>query len=276
MTKKLFIAISVVASIAVFSQKKEKKEETYPKAEFTLEDGNKMSALFVAYTYPNGSYPSFFDKDDIYSFEYKTSPESKTEKISAKEVKSMKIYNDEGDFVNGVERLDLKAINSNGELVDKTKRSFQPLLYDGKIQIFGSNIFMCQGNIKSHCTYVYSTFYIRNSKDDFAIMPVDYDRINLFNFGSAEEKMIGAFRVVGKNCESFNQYLSFLEKKLGEKEFRKKFKEEFKKVRTEAFEEAKNSGKKGNFQNIVGDKMLLYYLNFYSGIVKEYEKNCPN
>jgi len=273
MTKKLLIAISVITSITTFSQK---KENTYPKAEFTLENGSKMSALFVAYTYPNGSYPSFFDKDDIYSFEYKTAPEAKTEKIGAKEVKAMKIYDENGDFVNGIERLDLKAINSNGELVDKRKRSFQPLLYDGKIQIFGSNMFMCQGNLKAACTYVYSMFYIRNSKDDFAIMPVDYDRINLFNFGSAEEKMIGAFRIVGKNCENFNQYLSFLEKKLEDKEFRKKFKEEYKKVRTDSFEEAKSSGKKGNFQNILGENMLRYYLNFYSGIVKEYEKSCSN
>lgn len=245
-----------------------------PKVEFTLMDGSKINGLFVAYNYPNGSYPGFFDKNNIYSFEYKKTQESKTEKLVANDVKILKIFDENGEVVNSIEKLNMKAVDKNGEASDKKKKSFQPLLYDGKIQIFGSNINMCTNSI---CNYAYSEFYIKNAKDDFAIMPVDYDKLNLLNVFSIYDKLVEAFRYAGRNCLDFQKYMDVFEAKIKDKSFRKKMTADVKETRKRAFDEAKAQKLGHNeIQEMIGLRMQEYYLNLYSGIISEYEKNCPN
>lgn len=112
----------------------------------------------------------------------------------------------------------IKAINTKGEVVDKSHDSSQPILYDGKLQIYGSNIFASDKNL---CRYSYSAFYIKNSKNDFGIMPIDFDRINIFNIGSIPEKMVEDFRFVGKDWPEFQNYLKTLQSKVVEKSFQK-------------------------------------------------------
>ena len=52
-------------------------------------------------------------------------------------------------------------------------------------------------------------------------MPIDFDRINIFNIGSIPEKMVEAFRFVGKDCPEFQNYLKTLQSKVVEKSFQK-------------------------------------------------------
>ena len=73
-------------------------------------------------------------------------------------MKSLTIYDDSGDIATKINKLDLKAINTKGEVVDKSHDSSQPILYDGKLQIYGSNIFASDKNL---CRYSYSAFYIK-------------------------------------------------------------------------------------------------------------------
>lgn len=243
-----------------------------PKVEFLLADGSKVNGFFVGYTYPNGTYPVFFDKDEIYNFVYKKTKSSEDEKFGANDVKSVKIYDDYDDVTNVMERLDMKYVDKDGEVTDKKKRAFQPLLYDGKIQIFGSNLKVCRGAI---CNYVYSKFYIKNVKDDFAVMPVDYDKMGLFA-GSLYDKMVEAFKYAGRNCPEFQKYMDNFQAKLEDKNFKKEINARFKGVRKQAYEDGKkaNLGYNGT-EDLIGKYMLQAYLEFYSGIIKEYEKNCP-
>ncbi|MFC6268787.1 hypothetical protein [Frigoriflavimonas asaccharolytica] len=265
------LLLMFVTFSSVFAQKKDE----YRKAEIFMNDGTKLNILFVGYTYPNGNFLSNFATSNVYKFEYKLTEDSKIEKVDAKDVQSLTIFDDSGDVTSKIYKLDLKAINTKGELVDKSRDSFQPILYDGKLQIYGSNIFACEGNGKSLCRYAYSVFYIKNSKEQYGIMPVDFDRINLFNLGSIPEKMVEAFKYVGKDCPEFQQYLKVFEGKVVEKSYQKKMKEDYKNLYNKANEEAKKSGKSfGESQQLFGDYMLEYYLDFYKGIVMEYEKNC--
>lgn len=275
MKLKLSILAMCFYSAQFFSQQYYGKQQSkdLPKAEFILADGSKVDAFFVGYTYPNGTYPGFFDKDDIYNFVYKKTKTSADEKFGANEVKLVKIYDDHDDVVNAIERLNMKYIDKNGQVSDKKKRSFQPLLYDGKLQIFGSNLTICTG---AACNYVYSKIYIKNAKDDFAVMPVDYDKMGLFA-GSLYDKMVEAFKYAGRNCPEFQKYMDNFQSKLDDKDFKKQINERFKGVRKKAYEDGKSAklGYNGT-QELIGQYMLQAYLDFYGGIVREYEKNCPN
>ena len=277
MRKKLLIGLLCIISIRAYSQKQyygKKEMKDQPKVEFTLEDGSKINGLFVGYNYPNGTYPGFFDKDDIYSFEYKKTESSSSEKIGAKDVKIVKIFDDYGDMVNMIERLDMKFVNKKGVANDKNNRSFQPLIYDGKIQIFGSNIQICVQN--SACNYAYSALYLRNKKDDFAIMPIDYDKLSLLNVFSVYDKLVEALRYAGRDCQEFQKYMNLFEAKIKDKSFRKQLNATYKENKKLAIDE----GKKNNLtysetQELLGDKMLAFYIDLYGGVIKEYEKNCP-
>lgn len=271
--KFLFLLICMTGA-KLFSQAYYGKEKVkdLPKAEFLLADGSTVNAFFVGYTYPNGTYPGFFDKDDIYNFIYKKTKTSADEKFGADEVKILKIYDEQDDVTSTIERLDMKYIDKDGKVNDKRKRSFQPLLYDGKIQIYGSNMKACS---TASCNYIYSQLYIRNAKDDFAVMPVDYDKLGLFA-GSLYEKMVEAFRYAGRDCPEFQKYMDTFEAKVQDKEFKKMLNTKFKDVRKKALDEGKKNKLGHNAtQDLVGDYMLEAYLEFYGGIIKEYEKNCP-
>lgn len=272
---KFFLALFCLIFTKSFSQSYfgRHNEKDLPKADFLLTNGSTVSGFLVGFTYPNGTYPDFFNRNDIYNFIYKKTKTSEDEKFGADEVKSVKIYDEQDDVINSIERLDMKYVDKNGEVSDKKKRSFQPLLYDGKIQIYGSNMKVCTRSI---CNYAYSQLYIRNAKDDFALMPVDYDKLGLFA-GSLYDKMAEAFKYVGRDCPEFQKYMKSLETKLEDKTFRKEINARFKDVRQKAFDDGKKQNLEHNAtQDLLGDYMLEAYLEFYGGIIKEYEKNCPN
>lgn len=275
MAKKIILAVLSFFYLEFYTQQYYGKEkfDKLPKVEFTLMNDTKIEGLLVAYNYPNGSYPSFFDKNNIYSFQYKKNENSETENIKANDVKKIQVFDQSGDPISTIEKLDMVAVDKNGDVTKKTKKSFQPLLYDGKIQIFGSNINICTNSI---CYYAYSEFYIKNTKDDFAVMPVDYDRINLLNIFSISDKLVEAFRYTGRNCPDFQKYMDIFEAKIKDKSFRKKMTSDLKEIRKKSFDDGK-SQKLGHdgIQDLLGLRTQEYYLNLYSGIIKEFEKNCP-
>lgn len=179
----------------------------------------------MAYTFPTESLYAFMKESDIYKFEYKLGPEGKLLKVDASELQKVKFLDEFEDERLGLERLKLKAVNDKGVVDDKAYNSWQPLLYDGKIKIYGSNLYSCSGSI---CTFVFSKFYHRNERDDFAVMPIDFDRLNLLNLCKMDEKRVEAFRLVGKGGPEFNKYLDGFYAKLQKKSFRKQVNEDMK------------------------------------------------
>ncbi|MCC2589826.1 hypothetical protein [Chryseobacterium sp. MFBS3-17] len=162
-------------------------------------------------------------ESDIYKFEYKLEPEGKLLKVDASELQKVKFLDEFEDERLGLERLKLKAVNDKGVVDDKAYNSWQPLLYDGKIKIYGSNLYSCSGSI---CTFLFSKFYLRNEKDDFTVMPIDFDRLNLLNLGKMDEKRVEALRLVGKDCPEFSKYIDFFYDNLkNDKEFKKSLEE---------------------------------------------------
>lgn len=271
MRKTLLFAFFILLSAASFAQK---QKEIYPKAIMVMNDGSEKNVYFVAYNYPIKPALKFFRKTDILNFEVKLSPEAETEKINSDLVKAVKFVDDYDDEILGLEKLKMKTVDSDGKISDKSHVSWQPLLYDGKIKIYGSNSYMCaqDGN---QCSYAVSEFFLRNSQDDYAVMPVDYDRLNLLNFWKADERMIESFKLVGKNCANFNSYVDTVYQKFQDKNFRKKMSADIKEARKRGFDEGKAENLGYNrTQERVGRRTQEYYMNFYVGIIQEYEKNC--
>ncbi len=271
--KRILLGFVLIGTQSSLSAQKSDRE-IYSRAVFTMNDGSKKPVLFYRYTYPTQSLYTYIEGSDIHNFEYKLEAESKILKINAEEVKKVRFMDEYEDEILGLERLQLKAVNIKGEIVDKAYDSWQPLLYDGKIKIYGSTSYNCTNNA---CSYANTRIYIRNAKDDFAIMPIDYDRLNLFNMGKVDEKMVEAFRMVGGGCADFNIYLETLQNKLRDREFRKQYSQEWLAIFRKSIKEGRARRKgKATTNNTIAENMMEFYMKMYTGIVFEYEKNCKH
>ncbi|WP_312172891.1 hypothetical protein [Chryseobacterium sp.] len=133
MKLKLLLLLICITSTKLFSQPYGKQgTKDLPKVEFLLTDGSKADGFFVGFTYPNGTYPAFFDKDNIYNFIYKKTKSSEDEKFGADEVKSVKIYDEYGDVTNEINRLDMKYVDKDGKSAIKRRGHFSRYFTMGK------------------------------------------------------------------------------------------------------------------------------------------------
>lgn len=250
------------------------RNNLHSRAVFTLNDGSEQPVFFEGYTTPSQSIMQFVRGTDIYKFRYKLEEDAKTLTIDASEVKKVKFLDEFEEERLGWERLNLYAVSDKGEVTEKVYESWQPLLYDGKIKVYGSNVYSCTSY---GCQWAHVRMYLRNEKDDFAVMPVDYDRL-LISFWKQDEKLVEALRLVGKDCPEFNKYIDFFYDKLkNDKEFRKKFKRDRDYLRQRALKETKARGLRGRervrfFENYTLD----FHLDFYQKVIAEYEKNCQH
>src|SRR5690606_20862916 len=255
--KRILLGFILLGTLSSLSAQKSDKE-IYSRAVFTMNDGSEKPVLFYGYTYPTQSVYTYIEGSDIHKFEYKLEAKSKVLKIDAKEVKMVKFLDEYEDEIRGLERLVLKAVNVKGEIVDKAYDSWQPLLYDGKIKVYGSTSYNCTNNA---CSYAHTSIYIRNAKDDFAVMPIDYDRLNLFNMGKIDEKMVEAFRMVGGGCADFNIYLDSLQSKLRDRAFRKQYSQEWLAIFRKSMKEGRERRKGyGTTQNSMAENMMELYM----------------
>jgi len=284
MTKKLFTAISLVVSIAVFSQKTDKNKSDYAPVEITKSDGSKMTVLFKRITLPSiSTFKEVFggNQNTNVKIEFKTSENGPTEKINSKDIVMLKILDKDQDEIIAFERLAIRQFDRNNVLKDIKQVLYMPQIYDGKISIYGEANFICQDTSPSrkknnftNCEYVHSTFYLKNNDKQFAVAPLD---IKLFNTNRSFDNFVNAFKAAGKECSEFNTYLESFRRKMDDKQFQKKIKEDAISYRKEVKKKASelDLNKEGRLKYI-GEKLFFYEAQFYIGIVKEYEKNCPN
>ncbi|GAB0157405.1 hypothetical protein CHRYSEOSP005_26800 [Chryseobacterium sp. Alg-005] len=205
-------------------------------------------------------------------FEYKVSEESEVQKINYNDIKKLKVIDKFDDEIVGYEKLNIKKVSKDNVVSDKNYDVLLPILYEGKINIYGYEYSVCTNNMG--CMYVGTIMYIKNHKSDYAIMPVDIDEASFFNLGSLDEKFINAFKFVGGDCPDFIKYLDDLYIKMQSKDFRKQLKQDSKDVHNEAIEEAKSLEKKDRF-NYIAAKRSQFEVQRFIKIINEYEKNCP-
>lgn len=204
---------------------------------------------------------------DRRTFKYRASEEGETKIMDLDDITSILL---KGEDTIRYEKLKLKTINTKNEVIDLNKEVIMPLLREGPINLYGLGVSHC----REGCQMIFVIVYIKNVNQDYAYIPIDYNRINFFNIGSLDDKFFKSFAEAGSDCPEFLEYLETVEQRFANKDIRKDYKtayKEFQKEKKEKLKEIKGVKNKRKAEN---DMDTAYFLKFYTDIIDEYTSFC--
>lgn len=271
MVKKILFSIFCFLSISFNSQNKEAQEDL---VEFQKEDGSSFKSYDVSTVTKTIRLGQIILNNQISGFKYTSLTDQKKYTVSAKDVKKVIYYN--GNEIRQVqEKIKVKAVDKKGNLSNDMDEIFEFLLYDGEIKLYGSNVFECID--LTNCYYIHSNFYIKRNGEPYAVLAVKPKSQFNTKIGSSIENIVDAFRVVGGNCSSFNQYLSVFQKEMmEEKQLDKTLQKEYQQIYKTTLQELKKDREQfRKLFDVVSGKVQNRQAEVHLGIIKEYEKNCP-
>lgn len=272
----VFIFILFQKSIAqdlVFSFSKKEYLSTIIK----LENGNELHGYMKDFTLPNTvefrglafNFKSIESKLklDRTEFKFKKTLDSKIELLDSDNIQSITLI-DKDTII--FEKIKLKTVNSNLEIIDLEREIMAPLVRKDKINFYAINVY--KGDKLSGLSFVLN--YIRKPEDQFALIPIDINRINLFNLGSVDDKYIRAFEEVGKDCPKFLEYLNYQKKLFDDKNYRKQFKEEKIQRYKELKEKLKTAKSSEEIREIQDNSKSYEFTRLIHNLINEYVKLC--
>jgi len=189
-------------------------------------------------------------------------------KIPVESVNYITFFDKELNSTKEFKRLNIVRTKNNGEIEITNKIVFFELIKKGDINLYGYNIVLKTGN-----KYLRSVFYLNNSKDNYAINPLDFNFFDLFKSNEKiNNEVINAFKFVTKNCPKFSE---LLDKKIDfTEEMKKNMIQDYKKLEEE-IKEGKKNYKKSSEKN---EYELNMYCNFFISpflkFIKKYEETC--
>lgn len=248
----------------------------YREAEVTFTDGHKEKGLiygFIENKFIEIGNPMSFGFDTLESrmnlldnsFDFKINEGDKPRKLTQNEINDVEIIKRDGKNLH-YRLMDLKTVNVKGEIVDLKKRAWLPVYSEDKVNLFAYSVY-------SEGRYMMTVAYLNHSKDNFAINPIDLNRLNLFNIGKIDDKFINALKEVFKDCPEYVKKLeqNFNEKKMGySAESYDELKKQLKEVKKD-----KNLTKQQK-RDLEDELQQKYYLDPYSNLIEEYNETCPN
>ena len=205
-----------------------------------------------------------------------TDPNGKEKIIISDNVKSIYIYEDEG--VKEIRRLNLKTVNVKGEIVDLDKNVWLPVKIDGsRVSILSFNRYVSYANPYKNkkkvsidkATYAGTYVYLQRMEEDFAIIPIDLNRINLLNMGSTGDKYKIALKETFRDCD---KTVALIDKDwdVSNKEGLKRYKA----LKKEANQKIKKLPKKE--RKYAWDAFYTEYtMRLYLPILEQYNAECP-
>lgn len=271
MVKKILFSIFCLVSMSFNSQNNEFQEGV---VEFQKEDGSSFKSYDVSTVTKTINLGQIILKNQISDFKYTSLIDQKRHSISAKDVKKIIYYS--GDEIKQIrEKIKVKTVDKRGNLSNDTEDIFEFLLYDGKIKLYGSNVFECID--LTNCYYTHSNFYIKKNDDSYAVLAVKPKSQFNTKIGSSIENIVKAFKVVGGNCNSFSQYLDVFQKEIMEdKGFDKSLQKEYQEIYKTTLQELKKDKEQfRNFFDVVSDKIQRRQGEVFLQLINEYEKSCP-
>ncbi|QRM90745.1 hypothetical protein FG167_16365 [Lacinutrix sp. WUR7] len=143
-----------------------------------------------------------------------------------------------------------------------------PLIREGEINLYGLRAYNCASGSRCEMTYVIA--YIKNKNHDFAYIPIDYNRINIFNLGKMDNKFLKSFEEAGSDCPAFLTYLNDKRKSFESKSFRKSFKEKYKQFKKEKKAKLKLIKGRKNKQQEEDKLDTPHFLNIYIEFIDAY------
>lgn len=162
--------------------------------------------------------------------------------------------------------LSLKTVNVKGEIVDLDTKAWLPLYSSDRVNIFAYTILVNKN-------YFWTPVYLNKEDEDFAISPIDINRINVFNIGKIDDKIIVALKEVFKDCPNYVKIINEdpvkkltdnFQNSKEQKEIIKKFEQENK--------ELPKKDKKKKLDELKASFLIQPFLNF----INEYKSTCPN
>src|SRR5690606_11998592 len=177
MKKILLVSSLLLASSGLFAQYADKKDYI---AEFAMEDGSTVRGHFIADVTRSTSMGGFLLSNRIAAFQYADMATKKRKRLNSRDVKKIDYYNGR-DIAEIQEKIQVKQVTGNFKLSAETDEEFEFLLRDGKIQLYGSNVFRCED---MSCYYTHSNFYLKKSADPYAVLAVKPKSQISFKLGS--------------------------------------------------------------------------------------------
>lgn len=269
MKKILLVSSMLLVSSNFFAQYADKKDYI---AEFAMEDGSTVRGHFIAEVTRSTSMGGFILSNRIAAFQYADTETKKRNRLNSRDVNRIVYYNG-ADIAKIQEKIQVKQVTNNFKLSAETDEEFEFLLRDGKIQLYGSNVFRCEG---MSCYYTHSNFYLKKSADPYAVLAVKPKSQISFKLGSSIENTVDAFRMVGGKCAPFNDYLDFFDKTvIKEQQLDKKLQKDYQVIFKETMKELAARKQTRNLFDEVAARVQARQMEVFLGILGEYEKSCP-
>lgn len=147
---------------------------------------------------------------DTKEFKFKENVNSPIQKINIADVKRIVILNTDGSERLVYDKMKLKTVNSKHEVVDLNKTIILPLEQEGKLNLYGITLMLYSTNstqfgVTTKGSYATTLFipYLKHSDSEYAYLPFDINRMNLFNLGKLEGKFKIALQEATKPCPEF-------------------------------------------------------------------------
>lgn len=163
-------------------------------------------------------------------------------------------------------RLKILRTKNNGEIEETDRVIFLPLIKKDSINFYGYNMEM-QGK------YVRTVFYLNNSKDNFAINPLDFNMSDLFkNQDRIALEVVNAVKIVTKDCPEFQKTLD--QKMTITEEMKNNAMQRYNKMQSDVNEGKKKLKTKKEKKKFEGDVFADYYLEPFVVLTESYKTTC--
>lgn len=273
----LIISSYIQAQDVIFTT----SQKDYIPCEIILNNGSILNGYIKDFTLPKTvefRTPAYSFKAiesklnlDKTTFKFKNNLSEKDQKLSLENIHSIALKDSDATTY---EKLKLKTINSNMEVVDLEREIMIPLIREDKISLYGLKVFNCfNGN---NCEMMYVIAYIKNQNQDFAYIPIDVNRINLLNFSNADDKFLKSFEEAGSDCPEFLAYMEEKRVSFADKDFRKAYKENYKTFQKEKKAKLKLIKGLKNKEKAEDEMDSDFFLKMYTEVIEEYSSRCDD
>jgi len=282
--KKLLPVLLMLVSQINFAQSVElsTKRKDYIAADIVMESGDTISGFIKDFTVPRTIEFEGFDfgfgtiessiNIDRAKFTFKKQIDGEVEKLELKNIKLI-IFDEE---TTKFEKLKLKTVNSQLEIVDVKNEVLVPIIEEGIINLYGLKVYQCSSG--KNCELFWIIVYLKKPNDEFAYIPIDLNKLTFFNMGSTDEKMFKIMEEIGKDCPTFLEYLANYKLKFDDKKYQKELKEnykiDYKNFQAEKAEKLKNIKDSDERKAMSDDLYVQFYLKNYYRLIDEYSSRC--
>lgn len=252
------------------------KKEYIP-TEIVLNDGKIISGFIKDFTLPKTiefrglgyDFKSIESKLNLdrTKFKFKKEINGSVEDLDLIDIKSITLKEED---TTKYEKLKLKTINSNSEVIDLKREVMIPVIKEGKINLYGLRAYQCAGP----CEMMFVIAYVKKPNDEFAYIPIDFNRMNLFNLGKIDDKLFKAFEEIGKDCPEFQNYLKNNKALFEDENYRKEVKNEYKQFQKDKKEKIKQLKRAREKRRMEDNMNTEYFLKIYYNLINEYSSRC--